>query len=136
MEWPLLKGSKVASAWQPMSAAMCTGPTSCCASFNALNTGRSGQPMQKPGGRGGSGRITSSMHGAVVRLVVQPGQAVRRGIENALLVVDMPFGSYEASPEQAFMNAARIMRETGCAAVKLEGGRVMAPTIEFLVNRH
>ena len=54
MECPELKGSKVASAWQPMSAATCTGPTCCCASFSAENTGRSGQPVQKPGGRAGS----------------------------------------------------------------------------------
>src|SRR5436305_12482611 len=47
----------------------------------------------------------------------------------------MPFGSYEASPEQAFASASRIMKETGCAAVKLEGGEAMAPTIEFLTHR-
>ena len=49
--------------------------------------------------------------------------------------VDMPFGSYEGSPEQAFASASRIMKETGCAAVKLEGGEAMAPTIEFLTHR-
>jgi 3-methyl-2-oxobutanoate hydroxymethyltransferase len=47
----------------------------------------------------------------------------------------MPFGSYEGSPEQAFASASRIMKETGCAAVKLEGGEAMAPTIEFLNSR-
>jgi 3-methyl-2-oxobutanoate hydroxymethyltransferase len=47
----------------------------------------------------------------------------------------MPFGSYEGSPEQAFASASRIMKETGCAAVKLEGGEAMAPTIEFLTKR-
>ena len=60
------------------------------------------------------------------------GAAVVRGSWHALVAVDMPFGSYEGSPEQAFDSAARIMKETGCAAVKLEGGEAMAPTIDFL----
>jgi 3-methyl-2-oxobutanoate hydroxymethyltransferase len=51
------------------------------------------------------------------------------------VVVDMPFGSYEASREQAFISAARVMKETGCGAIKLEGGRRMAQTIAFLVER-
>jgi 3-methyl-2-oxobutanoate hydroxymethyltransferase len=63
------------------------------------------------------------------------GAAVVRGSWHALVAVDMPFGSYEASPEQAFESASRIMKETGCAAVKLEGGEAMAPTIEFLSHR-
>jgi 3-methyl-2-oxobutanoate hydroxymethyltransferase len=63
------------------------------------------------------------------------GAAVVRGSWHALVAVDMPFGSYEASPDQAFASAARIMKETGCAAVKLEGGEAMAPTIEFLTHR-
>ena len=63
------------------------------------------------------------------------GAAVVRGSWHALVAVDMPFGSYEASPEQAFTCAARILKETGCAAVKLEGGEAMAPTIEFLTHR-
>lgn len=63
------------------------------------------------------------------------GAAVVRGSWHALVAVDMPFGSYEASPEKAFESAARIMKETGCAAVKLEGGEAMAPTIELLTNR-
>ncbi|MEO7276717.1 MAG: 3-methyl-2-oxobutanoate hydroxymethyltransferase [Sphingomicrobium sp.] len=63
------------------------------------------------------------------------GAAVVRGSWHALVGVDLPFGSYEASPEQAFESAARIMKETGCAAVKLEGGQAMAPTIAFLTNR-
>ena len=63
------------------------------------------------------------------------GAAVVRGSWNALVAVDMPFGSYEASPTQAFESAARIMKETGCAAVKLEGGEAIAPTIEFLTHR-
>lgn len=63
------------------------------------------------------------------------GAAVVRGSWHALVGVDMPFGSYEASFEQAFKSASRIMKETGCAAVKLEGGEAMAPTIEFLTHR-
>src|SRR5687767_10280075 len=63
------------------------------------------------------------------------GAAVVRGSWHALVAVDMPFGSYEASPAQAFESAARIMKETGCAAVKLEGGEAMAETIEFLTHR-
>ena len=63
------------------------------------------------------------------------GAAVVRGSWHSLVGVDMPFGSYEASPEQAFQNASRIMKETGCAAVKLEGGEAMAPTIDFLTHR-
>ncbi len=63
------------------------------------------------------------------------GAAVVRGSWHALVAVDMPFGSYEGSPEQAFASASRIMQETGCAAVKLEGGEAMAPTVDFLNKR-
>ena len=63
------------------------------------------------------------------------GAAVVRGSWHSLVAVDMPFGSYEGSPEQAFASASRIMKETGCAAVKLEGGEAMAPTIDFLTHR-
>ena len=63
------------------------------------------------------------------------GAAVVRGSWRALVAVDMPFGSYEGSPEQAFDCASRILKETGCAAVKLEGGEAMAPTVEFLAHR-
>ncbi len=63
------------------------------------------------------------------------GAAVRRGSYRSVVVVDMPFGSYECGPEEAFESAARIMKETGCAAVKLEGGEVMADTIAFLSER-
>jgi len=63
------------------------------------------------------------------------GAAVVRGSWHALVGVDMPFGSYEGSPSQAFESASRIMKETGCAAVKLEGGEAMAPTIDFLTHR-
>ena len=63
------------------------------------------------------------------------GAAVVRGSYHAAVVVDMPFGSYEASPEQAFLGAARLLKETGAAGVKLEGGAVLAPTVEFLTRR-
>jgi 3-methyl-2-oxobutanoate hydroxymethyltransferase len=63
------------------------------------------------------------------------GAAVVRGSWHALVGVDMPFGSYEAAPEIAFENAARVLKETGCAAVKLEGGEEMAETIAFLTLR-
>lgn len=73
--------------------------------------------------------------GVTLDMMVLHGKAVRRGLKHALMVVDMPFGSYEESPEQAFRNAAILMRETGCAAVKLEGGVAMAPTIRYLTER-
>jgi 3-methyl-2-oxobutanoate hydroxymethyltransferase len=63
------------------------------------------------------------------------GAAVVRGSYHAAVIVDMPFGSYEASPEQAFTNASRLLKETGAAGVKMEGGKVIAPTIEFLAQR-
>jgi 3-methyl-2-oxobutanoate hydroxymethyltransferase len=63
------------------------------------------------------------------------GAAVVRGSYHAAVIVDMPFGSYEASPEQAFTNASRLLKETGAAGVKVEGGKVIAPTIEFLTAR-
>jgi len=68
-------------------------------------------------------------------MMILQGHAVMRGSRRALVVVDMPFGSYEASKEQAFMSAARVMKETGCGAIKLEGGRRMAETIAFLTER-
>jgi 3-methyl-2-oxobutanoate hydroxymethyltransferase len=68
-------------------------------------------------------------------MMILQGLAVMRGSKRALVVVDMPFGSYEASKEQAFMSAARVMKDTGCGAIKVEGGRRMAETIAFLVER-
>jgi 3-methyl-2-oxobutanoate hydroxymethyltransferase len=70
-----------------------------------------------------------------VEMMCGHGAAVVRGSYHAVVVIDMPFGSYEASPEQAFVSAARIMAETGAAAVKLEGGEAMAPTVAFLAAR-
>ncbi len=63
------------------------------------------------------------------------GAAVVRGSYHSVVVVDMPFGSYEASPQQAFASASRVMAETGCAAIKLEGGQAMADTVAFLTAR-
>lgn len=73
--------------------------------------------------------------GVSLELMIMHGKAVVRGTKRALVVVDMPFGSYEESPEQAFRNAARIMMDTQCQAVKLEGGARMAETIRFLTER-
>jgi 3-methyl-2-oxobutanoate hydroxymethyltransferase len=73
--------------------------------------------------------------GVTLEMMVLHGKAVRRGLKHALMVVDLPFGTYEESPEQAFRNAALLMRETGCVAVKLEGGIAMAPTIRYLSER-
>jgi len=63
------------------------------------------------------------------------GAAVVRGSYHSVVVIDMPFGSYEASPEKAFENAAWILKQTGAAAVKMEGGAAMAPTVRFLSER-
>ena len=63
------------------------------------------------------------------------GAAVVRGSYHSVVIIDMPFGSYEQSPEQAFASASRIMAETGAAGVKLEGGEAMAPTVAFLSQR-
>jgi 3-methyl-2-oxobutanoate hydroxymethyltransferase len=68
-------------------------------------------------------------------MMIAHGAAVVRGSYHSLVVVDMPFGSYEGSPQQAFASASRLMAETGCAAVKLEGGEAMAETIAFLTQR-
>jgi 3-methyl-2-oxobutanoate hydroxymethyltransferase len=68
-------------------------------------------------------------------LMIAHGAAVVRATQRATIVVDLPFGSYQASPEQAFRAAARVMAETRCGAVKLEGGEEMAETVAFLVKR-
>jgi 3-methyl-2-oxobutanoate hydroxymethyltransferase len=70
-----------------------------------------------------------------LELMIMHGRAVTRGAKRALVVVDMPFGSYEESPAQAFRNAARVIKETECGAIKLEGGARMAETIHFLSER-
>jgi 3-methyl-2-oxobutanoate hydroxymethyltransferase len=68
-------------------------------------------------------------------MMILQGHAVMRGSKRALVVIDLPFGSYEASKEQAFASAVRVLKETGCGAIKLEGGRRMADTIAFLAER-
>jgi 3-methyl-2-oxobutanoate hydroxymethyltransferase len=68
-------------------------------------------------------------------MMILQGHAVMRGSRHALVVVDLPFGSYEVSREQAFVTAARVLKETGCGAIKLEGGQRMAETIRFLTER-
>jgi 3-methyl-2-oxobutanoate hydroxymethyltransferase len=68
-------------------------------------------------------------------LMIMHGRAVVRGSKRSLVVVDLPFGTYEESPPVAFRNAARVMKETDCGAVKIEGGRRMAETIRYLVER-
>src|ERR671917_1674656 len=70
-----------------------------------------------------------------IEMMCAHGAAVVRGSWHALVAIDMPFGSYEASPEHAFASASRVMKESGCAAVKLEGGEAMAPTVRFLTER-
>lgn len=68
-------------------------------------------------------------------MMIMQGLAVMRGSSRALVTVDMPFGSYEESPQQAFRSASRVIKETGCGAVKLEGGVLMAETVAFLTRR-
>ena len=70
-----------------------------------------------------------------LELMIMHAQAVVRGSTRALVVVDMPFGSYEESPSIAFRNAARVLKETGCGAIKIEGGAHMAETIRYLTDR-
>jgi len=73
--------------------------------------------------------------GVTLDMMIAHGAAVARGAEKALIVVDLPFGTYEESPSQAFHNAARTLKETGCQAVKLEGGVRMAETVKYLTER-
>lgn len=73
--------------------------------------------------------------GVTMEMMILHGQSVVRGLTRAMAVIDMPFGTYEESPQQAFRNAARLMQETGAPAVKLEGGVHMAETIAFLTKR-
>ncbi len=67
-------------------------------------------------------------------MMIAHGAAVVRSTSHAVIVVDLPYGSYEESPQQALQSAARVMKETGCQAVKLEGGQEMAPTIRHLTQ--
>ncbi len=74
--------------------------------------------------------------GVTLETMIRHGQAVMRGAKHACVIIDMPFGTYEESPEHACRNAARIMKETGCDGIKLEGGADMARTIEHLTSRN
>jgi len=73
--------------------------------------------------------------GVTLDTMIAHGRAVARSCRHACVVVDMPFGSYQESPQQAYRNAARVLAETGCAAVKIEGGEEMAETVAFLAKR-
>ena len=73
--------------------------------------------------------------GVTMEMMILHGRAVVKGAQKAMPVIDMPFGSYEEGPQQAFRNASRLMAETGAPAVKLEGGVHMAETIAFLTAR-
>jgi len=73
--------------------------------------------------------------GVTLDMMILHGQAVMRGSERALVVVDLPFGSYERSPEQAFKSASKVLRKTGCQAVKVEASEGVAESIRFLVSR-
>lgn len=73
--------------------------------------------------------------GVTLEMMIMHGQAVMRTAKRAMVVVDMPFGSYEGAPETAYDNAARIMKETGAQAVKVESGPTVVATIEYLVKR-
>ena len=73
--------------------------------------------------------------GVTLDTMIAHGQAVMRGSERACVIIDLPFGSYQESPAAAFRSAARVMAETGAAGIKLEGGREMAETVQFLSQR-
>jgi 3-methyl-2-oxobutanoate hydroxymethyltransferase len=73
--------------------------------------------------------------GVTLDMMILHGKAVMRGSRHALIVVDLPFGTYEESPQVAFRNAARVIQETGCSAIKLEGGARVAETIHYLSQR-
>ncbi|MGH6950343.1 MAG: 3-methyl-2-oxobutanoate hydroxymethyltransferase, partial [Vitreimonas sp.] len=73
--------------------------------------------------------------GVTLDMMILHGQAVMRASEHAMVVVDMPFGSYEAGAEQAFANAVRLLKETGAQAVKVEAGTYIAATVAYLVER-
>jgi len=73
--------------------------------------------------------------GVTLEMMINHGAAVMRGARRACVIVDLPFGSYQESPGLAFRNAARVMTETGCSGIKLEGGREMAETVAFLATR-
>ena len=73
--------------------------------------------------------------GVTLEMMILHGQAVMRGSRRAMVVIDMPFGSYEGGKEQAYQNCARVMKETGAQGVKVESGPTVAETIAYLVQR-
>ncbi|MGE0418480.1 MAG: 3-methyl-2-oxobutanoate hydroxymethyltransferase [Acetobacteraceae bacterium] len=113
-------------------------PIACITSYTALTT-RIVDPLVDLILVGDSLAMTvygmSTTVGVSVEMMIAHGSAVARTARHACVVVDLPFGSYEESPEQAFRTAAQVMAATGCGAVKLEGGAEMAETIRFLSAR-
>ncbi len=73
--------------------------------------------------------------GVTLEMMILHGQAVMRGSQRAMVVIDMPFGSYEGGPEIAYANAVRVMKETGAQAIKVESGPAVAETVRYLVDR-
>ena len=73
--------------------------------------------------------------GVTLEMMILHGQAVMRGSSRAMVVIDMPFGSYEAGPEAAYANAVRVMKETGAQGIKVESGPTVADTVSYLVRR-
>lgn len=71
-----------------------------------------------------------------IEMMIQHARAVLRGTKNSLVVVDLPFGSYEQSPQQAYKTASTVIKKTGCDAIKIEGGKEMSETVTFLSNRN
>src|ERR1700750_1244104 len=73
--------------------------------------------------------------GVTLDMMILHGQAVMRGAKRAMVVVDMPFGTYEGAPERAFQNAVRVMQETGAHAIKVESGPTIPETVAYLTRR-
>jgi len=113
-------------------------PIVCITSYTALTT-RIVDPLVDLILVGDSLAMTvygmTSTVGVTLDMMIAHGRAVARTARHACVVVDLPFGTYEESPAQAFRSASRVMAETGCGAIKLEGGADMAETIHFLSRR-
>lgn len=113
-------------------------PVVCITSYTALTT-RIVDPLVDLILVGDSLAMTvygmTSTVGVTLDMMIAHGRAVARTARHACVVVDLPFGTYEESPAQAFRSASRVMAETGCGAIKLEGGADMAETIHFLSRR-
>src|SRR6201982_3368091 len=73
--------------------------------------------------------------GVTLEMMILHGQAVMRGSSRAMVVVDMPFGSYEGAPEDAYAAACRVMKETGAQGIKVESGPTIPATIAYLTQR-